>query len=627
MMGRHRKNKQKKLAQVLPGLIQIGSYFAQDLRQQWRLVTTSFAALLFGVVFRLLEPWPLKFLLDSVFKPTESPAAATITLPETWSPTALVVFVSLAFIVIAGLRATTDYISNAGFFRVGNFVVIRIRERVYRHLQNLPMVFHDRAKHGDLITRVTRDVNMLRDVAATAILPLVGSAMVLCGMAVVMIWLNWKLAAISLVVVPIYWLTTIRLGRRIRESARKQRLREGAMATFASEAIGSIRAIKTLGLEKKFAADFSRINQQSQNDDLKSGRLSLRLGRTVDILLAISTAAVLWMGAHFVLSGKMFPGDLVVFLVYLKRSFKPAQEFAKYTARIAKATAAGERVIDLLEQPTEPAGLSEHLDLRGIRGEIEFQNVCFGYDDKQLILKDFNLKIDSGKTVAITGPSGIGKSTILGLLLRLYTLRSGRILIDGKDIQNYSPGSIRSAFGVVLQDPLLFAGTIRENIALGNPDEATDAKILAAARTAEVDEFVLQMPDLFETRIGERSATISRGQRQRIAIARAALADRPMLLLDEPTTGLDENNQSIVTDALLELARDKTTLMITHNLAMASRADEVVYISAGQVVQHGTHQELMRKPGPYATTFLQSQDGLAIGKQVAGISPGEASHE
>ncbi len=605
-MGR-RKKKRKKLAQIIPELIKVYRYFKRDILKQSKLIYSSFAALLIGVVFRLLEPWPLKFVLDQVFERKTIAEANSITLPESWSTTTIVLFVSLAIVIIAAMRAATDYTSRVGFFKVGNYVVIRVRDRIYRHLQALPMSFHDRAKHGDLITRVTRDVSLLRDVTATAILPLIGSSMVLVGMAAVMIWLNWKLAAISLIVLPLYWLTTVRLGRRIRETARKQREREGAMATIASEAIGSIRAIKALGLEQKFAADFDRKNNQSQTDDLKSSRLSLQLSRTVDILLAISTAAVMWFGAQYVISGKMLPGDLVVFLVYLKRSFKPAQEFAKYTARIAKATAAGERVINILEKKPEQEQ-KDAIELGDVQGRIEFQDISFSYDKEQLILKNFNLTIEPGKTVAITGPSGVGKSTVLNLLLRFYEPNSGRILIDGHDIQECSLKSLRDTFSVVLQNPLLFASSIRENIALGQEGEVAEEAILKAAKLAEVDEFALQMPEMFDTQIGERSTTLSRGQRQRIAIARAALACKQILLLDEATTGLDENNQSIVSEALLDLAQDKTTLMITHDLAMACRADEIVYISTGEVVEHGSHEMLLKSDGPYAKAFRQQQD-------------------
>lgn len=608
-MGRKKKRK-KKLAHVLPDLIKVYRYFWKDIRRKSNLIVTSFVALLFGVVFRLLEPWPLKFVLDEVFKNKDGEIAGTITLPESWSVNTIVLVVAISVVAIAAMRALMDYTSKVGFFKVGNYVVIRVRDRVYRHLQALPMAFHNRARHGDVITRVTRDVSLLRDVTATAILPLLGSVMVLCGMAIVMIWLNWKLAMLSMIIIPLYWLTTVKLGRQIRNTARKQRERESAMATIASEAIGSIRAIKALGLEEKFAGDFDKKNNQSQTDDLKASRLSLQLGRTVDILLAIATAAVLWLGAYFLLDGKMSPGDLVVFLTYLKRSFKPAQEFAKYTARIAKATAAGERVIGLLDRPVEPEA-PDAFDLTGVAGGIEFDNVTFCYDKQQLILKDFSLKIEPGQVLAIAGPSGIGKSTLFNLLLRFYKPKSGRILIDGKDISKCTLRSLRGNFNVVLQDPLLFASSIHDNIAMGNPG-ASEEQIVAAARLAEVDEFVLEMPEKFDSVVGERSTTLSRGQRQRIAIARAALVKRPIMLLDEPTTGLDETNQSIISDSLLELAKNRTTLLVTHDLRLAARADEVIYIADGCVRERGTHKKLLASGGPYAQLYQQQMTQKSV---------------
>ena len=598
-----RRKRKKKLAQIIPDLLNVYRYFKQDIQKKSGLIAGSFCALFVGVIFRLLEPWPLKFVLDQVFSKQSTDAAESLTLPLSWSTNTVILIVAISVIAIAMMRAAMDYVARVGFFKVGNYVVIKVRDRVFRHLQALPMSFHDNARHGDLITRVTRDVSLLRDVSATAMLPLLGSSMVLFGMATVMLWLNWKLALLSLVIIPLYWLTTVRLGRQIRETARKQRQRESAMATIASEAVGSIRSVKALGLQQKFADDFDQKNNQSQTDDLKASRLSLRLGRTVDILLAIATACVLWLGAHYVLEGKMFPGDLVVFLVYLKRSFKPAQEFAKYTARIAKATAAGERVIKLLEQPLEKD--TGDKEVTNANSRIQFENVSFAYDREQLVLKDFNLTIEPGKTVAVTGSSGTGKSTLLALMMRLYKPTSGRIILDGIDISEYKLESLRSTFTTVLQNPLLFAGSIRDNIAIGNQNGLPDEDVIKAGRLAEVDEFALQMPNQYNSHIGERGNTLSRGQRQRIAIARAALSSNPILLLDEPTTGLDETNQAIVGDALIHLGRNRTTVVVTHNLNLASKSDEIVFVEDGQVKQQGTHEQLLQSDGPYRRMFEQ----------------------
>ena len=609
-MRSSRKQKRPNLRRLLPDVLRIYRYFGSDIRLQAGRISWAFVALTCGVLFRLLEPWPLKIVLDRVLPGAEKGLAA-----ESWQP--LLVGAALAVIAIAAARGMADYLSRVGFFNVGNFVVIRVRDRLFRQLLAMPVSFHHRSKHGDLITRVIRDVNLLRDVTATAVLPLLGSTLVLVGMLGVMFWMSWSLTLLALMILPLYWLTTIRLGRRIRETARKQRKRESAMASIASEALTAIETIKALNLEQEFSRSFDTKNNQSQGDDLKASRQSLKLARSVDLLLAIATAAVLFLGTQWVLSGQLTVGELVVFLVYLKRSFKPAQEFAKYTARIAKATAAGERIIALLEQPTE-SELTEGREVNRptatdhspqptldvLSGRIEFDRVYFGYHPGQLVLKDFHLTIEPGQTVAVVGPSGAGKSTLISLLMRLYEPRSGTIQVDGQSIHRCKLDSVRRQMGAVLQPPALFSRSIRDNIAIARTD-SVDADVLRAAQLAEVDEFALALPHQFDTHVTERSTSLSRGQRQRIAIARMALANRPILLLDEPTTGLDEQNRERIVDSLLDLARGRTALIVTHDMQLASRADRVVMIEAGAVTADGTHHQLIESDGKYARWFRQ----------------------
>ncbi len=302
----------------------------------------------------------------------------------------------------------------------------------------------------------------------------------------------------------------------------------------------------------------------------------------------------------------MEPSALVVFLVYLKRAFKPAQEFAKYTVRIAKATAAGERVINILKQEPESRDRADAIQAGNFDGAIEFCNLDFGYSKDKKVLSGLNLKIKPGQIVAITGPSGAGKSTILGLLLRLYKPDSGQILIDNQPVDGFSLESYRRNFSVVLQTPMLFAASIFENIAIGrNTTSFSKADVTNAAQLAQAHEFICSLPHQYETVLGERATTISRGQCQRIAIARAAMLDKSILLLDEPTTGLDEMNKRIVIDALLKLSRGKTTVMVTHNLNLAARADLIVYVDGGKIQYQGTHDELIKQAGLYEQLFRE----------------------
>jgi len=322
----------------------------------------------------------------------------------------------------------------------------------------------------------------------------------------------------------------------------------------------------------------------------------------VDVLTAISTALVLWYGARLVTSGQLSPGDLVIFLVYLKRAFKPARDFAKYVARLAKATAAGERVIDLLEQTPDVRDLAQAKPAHFFRGSLELVNVSFAYDRDHHVLEHLNLQIQAGRRTVIAGPSGAGKSTLLSLIPRLYDPTDGRVMIDGRDIRDYTIESLRSQISVVLQDSILFAVTIRENIAYGAPG-STQAEIEGAARLACADGFISRLPQGYDTVVGERGITLSHGQRQRIAIARAAIRKTSILLLDEPTASLDEKNARAVITALEHASENRTTLLTTHRMELASQADEIFYMEDGRIVESGTHDRLIEANGRYAAMY------------------------
>jgi len=594
-----------KLREVVPSLWQVFHYFWPYTRKhRWR-VTRSVLMLFGGVVFSLLEPWPLAFVLDFVIsgKKLAGPFVGDL------SPVALLVVAALSVVILAALRAITDYQCKVGFFLIGNRVVIEVRDKLYRHIQALSLSFHTKARSGDLIVRVTRDVSLLRDVTSTAVIPMAASMLLLVGMLTVMFLSQWRLALLALTTVPLFLFTTVRLTRRIRETARKQRRREGTMAAIASESISAIEVVQALSLEDSFSENFSGRNKKSQKDDLKANRLSARLGRTVFVLVAVSTALVLGYGGFLAMNGEMRPGALVVFLVYVKRAFRPAQDFAKYTARLAKAAAAGERVISVLELTPDVQDLPDAEPIGVLKGHIRFDHVTFGYESDDLVLNDINLDIAAGANVAIVGPSGTGKSTLAALILRLYDPLEGRVLIDGKDIRHHTLASLRSQISVVLQDNTLFALTVWENIGLGAQD-ASQEQIIAAARSANALEFIEALPDGFDTVLGERGVTLSHGQRQRIAIARAIVRQTPILIIDEPTTGLDKENEQAVVDALERVASGKTSITITHDLRLSAHADRIYRVENGQIVECGTHAELLEANGRYAS--LYRMQGAAV---------------
>ncbi len=614
----------RKLRQSLPSLGRMLQRFAPYVRRHAGLVGFALLMLLLGVGIRLLEPWPLKLLFDGVFADRLGAGATPGVLANlaTLDPVTLLTLCVVALFAILAARALTSYLSVIGFALVGNRVLTAVRSDLYRNLQRLSLGFHARARTGDLIVRVISDVGMLKDVAVTAALPLLGNLLILLGMVAVMFWMHWQLAAMAVLILPLFWLSTLRFGGRLRQVARKQRQREAALAATAAESVGAIKVVQALSLERMFERAFANQSDADLKAGVRAKRLAAGLERSADVLIALATTLVLWHGARLVLANELTPGDLLVFLFYLKAAFRPVRDLAKYTGRLAKASAAGERVLELLEATPEVQDAPDARPAPPFLGRVCFEGVSFGYEADHEVLRDISFDIDAGERVALVGVSGSGKSTIASLMLRLYDPAAGRITIDGSDLRDYTLQSLREQISVVLQEPLLFAASVQENIACGATG-ATDADVRAAVQLANADSFINALPDGFATILGERGVTLSAGQRQRLGIARAAVRKSAFLILDEPTAALDEGNQQAVSDALWRLARGRTTLLITHDLQQAARADRVLHLHDGRIIEQGTHGELMRARGRYAALY-ESQTKAARANGRALVIPEHA---
>ncbi|PTQ74590.1 ATP-binding cassette subfamily B protein [Celeribacter persicus] len=562
--------------------------------------------MLAAVAAKLLEPWPLKFVIDHVVQ--VGGEASLPSLLATLPVTTVLAIAAGGLLLVVALRAIFEYASTIAFALVGNRVLTAVRADLFRHLQTLPLAFHTKAKTGDLTIRLISDVGMLKETAVTAALPLAVNGLVLAGMIAVMVVLNWQLALLALLPLPLLWLASLRIGRRIQGVSRKVRKTEGDMAATAAEAMAGIRTVQALGLEERVSSGFGGANAKSLAQGVKAKRLAAKLERLVDVLVGVALAAVLYVGTLFVLDGRITAGDLLVFLTYLKNTFRPVRDYAKYSARLAKATAAGERVIELLDTPAtlsdRPGAVAARIDA----GRIDLDTVGFSYDG-QAVLRDVTLSIPAGQSVAITGVSGVGKSTLTSLLMRLYDPDTGRILIDGQDLRDVSLASLRSRISFVPQETLLFRASVRENLAIAAGREVTGEEIRAAAQLAHADGFIEALPEGYDTVLAERGGTLSAGQRQRIAIARAALRQAPILILDEPTVGLDGRNEAAVSDAIWRLAKGRTTVFVTHDLSLAARADRILCLEGGGIGQDGTHAELIREPGLYRTLWQQQNGG------------------
>jgi ATP-binding cassette subfamily B protein len=588
----------RSLGDALPALRRILHYFRPHIRRQRPLITASLFALVAEVVLRLLEPWPLKVVFDNLLGARHGRHPRLAGLSHLDPVTLLAVSVT-AVLALAALRALASYYSSVWFALIGNRVVTDLRQQLYLHLQRLSLSFHARSGSGELVVRIVGDIGLLKDVAVTALLPLVGSLLVLAGMAVVMLWLNWQLALLALGVLPLFAFSTLRLGRQIHDVARQQRQREGALAARAAESMGGVNTVKSLGLEGAFGQMFARESAGSLKDGVRGKRLEAGLERSADLLTAVATALVLGYGTLLALSRTITPGELLVFITYLKNAFRPVRDFAKYAGRLSKAAAAGERVVDLLERAPDVEDRPDAVPAPPLRGAVRFAGVSYAYEPGHPVLRDVDFEARPGQRVALVGPSGSGKSTLVGMLLRLQDPTTGRVLVDDRDVREYTLASLRAQVTVLLQDALLFAASVHDNIAYGAL-HASDAEIVAAARLANAHAFITALPEGYGTVLGERGVTLSAGQRQRIAVARAALRHAPIVILDEPTTGLDAENERAVLQALERLTAGRTTFVVTHDLALSAAADLVLCLEAGRVVEQGTPQELARQEGRYA---------------------------
>lgn len=585
-----------KITQTIPSLWKIIDRFFPYIRKQRILILVSMVALFAEIGLRLLEPLPLKFVIDGIF------AQQSGQYLNQFSPRVLIVICAIALFIITALRGLAAYGNTVGFALVGNKVLSEVRSEVYCHLQTLSLSFHNSSRSGDLTLRVISDVSVLQEITVTALLPMLVNSFILVGMITVMFWLNVQLALLAVAMMPIFWFFTIRLSSRIRKVSKLQRQGEGLMAATTAESMTGIKIVQALSLQSKFASMFSGQNNKNLREGVKVKRLAANLERTVDVLIGFATALILWRGAELVLANALTPGDLLVFLSYLKNAFKPVRDFAKYTGRLAKASAAGDRILDLLDQTPEIYDLPDAQPAPPFQGSVIFSGVTFAYKSGHPVLKNINFEAQPGQKIAIVGHSGSGKSTLSNLILRLYDPHEGAIFIDGQDIRNYTLESLRAQISVVLQDGILFAASVWDNIAYGVPHSSQE-EVIKAAQIANAHDFILKLPQGYDTILGERGITLSGGQRQRIAIARAAIRQAPILILDEPTTGLDKGNEQEVLGALEKLSRGCTTFLIVHDLQLASEADLIFYIEQGQLIEKGTHEQLMSLNRHYANLY------------------------
>src|SRR5713226_9345623 len=559
-------------------------------------------AMVLDAALTVLRPWPLKVVIDLVLSHRHS----RVPLLTCWleaarpAPMSIVYGACAATLVIALSTGVLTYAYTRTLGEIGQRFVFVLRRNLFAHMQRLSLRFHDRQRTGDLITRLTSDIQALRDVVSNGSILLVSNGCLLVGMVAMMVWLNWQFALAALSVAPLLFWTVFRYTGRIKAAARDARVSDGLLASVAQETLASIRIVQGLAQEDQQSERFQVQNAGSLRAYLEGIRYQARVAPQVDFLAAMGLAVGMWYGATQVLAGVLTTGDVVVFFAYVTNLYSPMKALSRLSSSFARAGVAAERIAEVMRVRSEVAEPRHARAAPRFEGRIEFRDVSFEYTGGQPVLSHIDLLVEPGTTVAIVGATGAGKSTLVSLIPRLYDPAAGAVCIDGEDIRRYTVQSLRDQISLVLQDSLLFSGTIRENIAFGRPD-ASDEEICHAARTANAEEFILPLPDGYDTVVAERGSTLSGGQKQRIAIARAILRDAPILILDEPTSGLDAASERTVLDALQVAAAGRTTLTIAHRLKTVRFADRIIVLERGRIVEAGTHAELLRRRGRYAS--------------------------
>ena len=574
------------------------------LRPSRRQLFLAAVAMALDAILTVSRPWPLKVVIDRVLsnKPSRVPFVGHWLDHASADRMTILYGACATTLLIAISTGLLTYYFTKTLGNIGREFVFALRKDLFFHMQRLSLRFHDRQRTGDLITRLTSDIGSIQDVISNGAILLGSNACLLLGMLILMFWLNWHFALAALSVTPFLFWTIFRYTHRIKVAARVARISTGQLASLASETLSSIKVVQGLAQEQQQDERFHEQNTTSLEAYQEGIRYQARVAPLVDVFSAAGLMIVMWYGATSVMAGELTTGDIVIFFAYVTNLYSPMKSLARLSFALSKASIGAERILEVLSVRREVTDRKDAKFVSRLDGHIEFRAVSFEYDEGRPVLTDINLSIKPGEKVAIVGATGAGKSTLVSLIARFYDPSEGTVYIDGEDIRNYSVQSLREQISLVLQDSLLFSGTIRDNIAFGRPG-ASDGDIEQAARTANADEFIERLPDRYDTMVAERGTTLSGGQKQRIAIARAILRDAPIVILDEPTSGLDAASERIVVDALNRAAAGRTTLTIAHRLSTVHFADRIIVLEKGRIVEEGTHAALLERNAQYAHLY------------------------
>ena len=574
------------------------------LKPYWPAFSFALGQVLFISALELLKPWPLKIIIDNVLSGKPLPWGPVVG----WSPHRLLLFSCIGLVIVYVMLGGLHILNNYTTIRIGQGMVNDLRRDLYSHLQRLSLSFYHRQQLGDLMYRITADTMGIQTLTMNGLFAILSASVLLGGMLIVMFWVDWYLTLLALAVCPALFCAIALLNKKMSLAATEAHQKGSTVYSVVQRTLSGMRVIQAFTKEEDEGRRFLQASTESLAAELRLYNLQNFYYAVVNLTIAAGTAAILWVGTRHVLAGDLSVGEMIVFTSYLASLYGPINSIFQTYGLVQSAKAGVRRAFEILESEERLPDGSRVFQPLGPRGQISFEDVSFGYDGSQAVLKKINLHVAAGKKIAIVGPTGAGKSTLVSLLPRFYDPQSGRVKIDGVDIREFELKSLRQKIAMILQPPLVFPLTIRENIAYGRPDASME-EIVSAAQVAQVHEFVEQLPQKYETVVSEQGSSLSEGQKLRLTIARGILLNAPILILDEPTSSVDSETEALIMDGLEQWMADRTTFIIAHRLSTVRQADLILVLRDGHIVEQGTFNELLRRRGPFASLY-RTQFGL-----------------
>ena len=574
------------------------------LKPYWPAFSFALGQVLFISALELLKPWPLKIIIDNVLSGKPLPWGPAVG----WSPHRLLLFSCIGLVVVYVMLGGLHILNNYTTIRIGQGMVNDLRRDLYSHLQRLSLSFYHRQQLGDLMYRITADTMGIQTLTMNGLFAILSASVLLGGMLIVMFWVDWYLTLLALAVCPALFCAIALLNKKMSLAATEAHQKGSTVYSVVQRTLSGMRVIQAFTKEEDEGRRFLQASTESLAGEIRLYNLQNFYYAVVNLTIAAGTATILWVGTRHVLAGDLSVGEMIVFTSYLASLYAPINSIFQTYGLVQSAKAGVRRAFEILESEERlPDGSRVFRPLEP-RGQISFEDVSFGYDASQPVLKKINLHVAAGKKIAIVGPTGAGKSTLVSLLPRFYDPQSGRVKIDGVDIREFELKSLRQKIAMILQPPLVFPLTIRENIAYGRPDASME-EIVSAAQVAQVHEFVERLPQKYETVVSEQGSTLSEGQKLRLTIARGILLNAPILILDEPTSSVDSETEALIMEGLEQWMADRTTFIIAHRLSTVRQADLILVLRDGHIVEQGTFNELLRRRGPFASLY-RTQFGL-----------------